>query len=251
MKPAFEVKSARLDALCIQLNSTDPTQIIPQLKERAEQYRELGLPFFLDLLNAQENEQKNIVKIIEAFRKNKLPLTALRHNHPSWASFAREHQLAFSETIKSEETKIAESAVLTPTPATISENPPATPTESHTPENKSHQTVFISTPVRTGQQVYAENADLIVTGMVSEGAEILADGHIHIYGIMRGRVQAGVSGKRDARIFIQSMQAELVSIAGIYRNFEQDLPAHLHKQPVQIYLQEDDRLVISALGDIK
>ena len=107
-------------------------------------------------------------------------------------------------------------------------------------------TVLVSTPVRTGQQVYAENGDLIVTGIVSQGAELIADGNIHIYAPMRGRALAGAKGNTNARIFIHSMQAELVSVAGIYRNFEQDLPEHLHKKPVQVSLQ-DNRLVISAI----
>ena len=105
---------------------------------------------------------------------------------------------------------------------------------------------MVTTSVRTGQQVYAEDGDLIVTGAVSQGAELIADGNIHIYAPMRGRALAGAKGDTSARIFIHSMQAELVSIAGIYRNFEQDLPDHLHKQPVQILLQ-DNRLVISAI----
>ena len=110
----------------------------------------------------------------------------------------------------------------------------------------SKPTVLINTPIRTGQQVYAENADLIVTGIVNEGAEIIADGNIHVYGAMRGRALAGATGNREARIFIHSMQAELVSVAGIYRNFEQSLPEHLNRKAVQVALQ-DNRLVISAI----
>ena len=91
-----------------------------------------------------------------------------------------------------------------------------------------------------------KNGDLIVTGIVSQGAELIADGNIHIYAPMRGRALAGAKGNTNARIFIHSMQAELVSVAGIYRNFEQDLPEHLHKKPVQVSLQ-DNRLVISAI----
>ena len=121
----------------------------------------------------------------------------------------------------------------------------ATPAPVQTPA-AGNPTVLVSTPARTGQQVYAENADLIVTGAVSQGAELIADGNIHVYAPMRGRALAGAGGNRNARIFIHSMQAELVSVAGIYRNFEQDLPDHLHKKPVQISLQ-DDRLVISAI----
>ena len=110
------------------------------------------------------------------------------------------------------------------------------------------KTVVVTSPVRTGQQVYAEQADLIVLGMVSEGAEIIADGNIHVYAPMRGRALAGESGDTTARIFLQSMQAELVSIAGIYRVFEQDLPPSLHKKAVQIELQDDERLAIFAIN---
>ena len=108
--------------------------------------------------------------------------------------------------------------------------------------------MVVTSPVRTGQQVYAEQADLVVLGMVSEGAEIIADGNIHVYAPMRGRALAGESGDTGARIFLQSMQAELVSIAGIYRVFEQDLPPSLHKKAVQIELQEDERLAILAIN---
>lgn len=110
------------------------------------------------------------------------------------------------------------------------------------------KTVVVTSPVRTGQQVYAEQADLVVLGMVSEGAEIIADGNIHVYAPMRGRALAGESGDTSARIFLQSMQAELVSIAGIYRVFEQDLPPSLHKKAVQIELQDDERLAIFAIN---
>ena len=85
-------------------------------------------------------------------------------------------------------------------------------------------------------------------GMVSEGAEVIADGNIHVYAPLRGRALAGESGDKTARIFVQSMQAELVSVAGIYRVFEQDLPPHLHKHAVKIELQEDERLAISAIN---
>ena len=118
----------------------------------------------------------------------------------------------------------------------------------HTTE-VARRTVVIETPVRSGQQVYAEDADLIVLGRVSAGAELIADGNIHVYAPMHGRALAGDKGDKSARIFIQSMQAELVSIAGIFRNFEQQLPTHLHRHAVRIELLED-RLSISAM-DIK
>jgi septum site-determining protein MinC len=105
--------------------------------------------------------------------------------------------------------------------------------------------LLIRQPVRSGQQIYAEGGDLTVLAAVSPGAEILADGNIHIYGALRGRALAGARGNADARIFCHSLDAELVSIAGRYRVSEQiEEPARLH--PVQIFLAGDS-LVIEAL----
>ena len=103
----------------------------------------------------------------------------------------------------------------------------------------------ITRPVRSGQQIYAEGADLIVLAQVSEGAEVLADGHIHIYGTLRGRALAGVKGDESARIFCQQMEAELVSVAG---NFvlQDALPKELFKKPVQISLK-GEKVIVEAL----
>lgn len=95
---------------------------------------------------------------------------------------------------------------------------------------------LITTPVRSGQQVVAKGADLIVTSSVSHGAELLADGSIHVYGALRGRALAGLSGDKDARIFCQSLDAELVSIAGYYRLSDAIEPQN---GPCQIYLLDD------------
>jgi septum site-determining protein MinC len=103
----------------------------------------------------------------------------------------------------------------------------------------------VTRPVRSGQQIYAEGADLIVLAQVSEGAEVLADGNIHIYGSLRGRALAGVKGDESARIFCQSLDAELVSVAG---NFvlQDMLPKELIKKPVQISLK-GEKVVVEAL----
>lgn len=94
--------------------------------------------------------------------------------------------------------------------------------------------VIVSEPIRSGQQVYIEKADLIVTASVSAGAEVLADGSIHIYGALRGRALAGISGETGARIFCQSLEAELVSINGLYQVSE-DIPPERLRQPAQIW----------------
>jgi septum site-determining protein MinC len=104
---------------------------------------------------------------------------------------------------------------------------------------------IIDRPIRSGQQVYAEGADLIVLSQVSEGAEVLADGNIHIYGALRGRALAGVRGDEQARIFCRQMEAELVSIAGNFL-LSDSLDSSLKKASVQVSLQ-DETLSVDAL----
>lgn len=106
-----------------------------------------------------------------------------------------------------------------------------------TPAEIQRTTLVVTEPVRSGRQVYAARGDLIVLGPVSPGAELLADGNIHVYGTLRGRALAGVSGDRSARIFCQSLEAELVSIAGLYRVSE-DLDATVFRKAVQVWLDD-------------
>lgn len=93
--------------------------------------------------------------------------------------------------------------------------------------------------VRSGQQLTVSSGDLVVINSVNEGAELLVDGNIHVYGALRGRALAGIHGNRDVRIFCQSLEAELVSIAGFYR-MQEDIPKELYGKMVQIYLEADE-----------
>ena len=117
--------------------------------------------------------------------------------------------------------------------------------DSAAPGVKAQETRIIYQPVRSGQQIYAQNGDLIVLAQVSAGAEILADGNIHVYGPLRGRALAGVRGNAKARIFCHSLEAELVSIAGQYK-ISEDLQNGHWKQPAQIHLS-DETLTVKAL----
>jgi septum site-determining protein MinC len=96
--------------------------------------------------------------------------------------------------------------------------------------------MIIDTPVRAGQRIYARGCDLIITAVVNNGAEIIADGSIHVYAALNGRALAGASGNAAARIFALQMAPELVSIAGVYRTFEDGYPPELARQPTQISL---------------
>ncbi|GDX04210.1 septum site-determining protein MinC [Buttiauxella selenatireducens] len=101
--------------------------------------------------------------------------------------------------------------------------------------NSVTKTRLIDTPVRSGQRIYAPNCDLIITNHVSAGAELIADGNIHVYGMMRGRALAGASGDREAQIFCTNLAAELVSIAGEYWLSEQ-IPADYYGKAARLSL---------------
>ncbi|WP_253377601.1 septum site-determining protein MinC [unidentified bacterial endosymbiont] len=108
------------------------------------------------------------------------------------------------------------------------------------------KTRLIDVPVRSGQRIYAPNCDLIVTNHVSAGAELIADGNIHVYGMMRGRALAGASGERDAQIFCTHLTAELVSIAGEYW-LSDKIPAEFYGKAARLRLA-DDALTVQPLN---
>jgi septum site-determining protein MinC len=137
-------------------------------------------------------------------------------------------------------------------PAPVIAQPPAPSTapvqqapEVQSPAAAPVSAMIIDSPVRAGQRIYARGCDLIVNAIVNNGAELIADGSIHVYAPLRGRALAGASGNAEARIFTLSMEAELVSIAGIYRTFDGGLPKDLAKQPAQVRLQGDRIDVLS------
>jgi septum site-determining protein MinC len=108
------------------------------------------------------------------------------------------------------------------------------------------RTVIVDKPLRSGQQVYAKGADLVVMALVNHGAEVIADGNIHVYAPLRGKAIAGARGNTEARIFAASLEAELIAIAGIYRTTENPLPADVLGKPAQVRL-EGEKLVMEAL----
>ncbi len=107
-------------------------------------------------------------------------------------------------------------------------------------------TMIVDKPLRSGQQVYAKGCDLIVTAAVNHGAEVIADGSIHIYAPLRGKAVAGAKGNAQARIFAMAMEPELLSIAGTYRTTDTPLPANVRGKPAQIRL-DGERLVFEPI----
>jgi septum site-determining protein MinC len=110
--------------------------------------------------------------------------------------------------------------------------------------------LVVDKPLRSGQQLYARGRDLVVLAMVNAGAEVIADGHIHVYAPLRGRAVAGARGNAEARIFSLSLEPELISIAGVYRTGEAPLPQSVRGKPAQVRLAagpDGERLVVSPI----
>jgi septum site-determining protein MinC len=117
---------------------------------------------------------------------------------------------------------------------------------SPVPDQTRNSALVIEGPVRSGVQIYAKDRDLVIIGQVSEGAEIMADGHVHVYGRLRGRVAAGVSGQADAEIFCLTFEPELVSLAGMYCGSDQ-IPEELWSARVRVGLDGTAQKLTFAL----
>jgi septum site-determining protein MinC len=193
-----------------------------------------------------------ITTLLKAYRLNAV---AVRNATPEMEADILAHGLSLDGPVKPR----AEIAAALPEEAEIELEaaddiavavaPPAQAASPQTPAAQfAANTMIVDTPVRAGQRIYARGADLIITAAVNNGAEVIADGSIHIYAPLRGRALAGASGNTEARIFTLSMEAELVSIAGMYRTFEDGFPADRKQQATQIRLIGDriDMLPIRA-----
>lgn len=138
-----------------------------------------------------------------------------------------------------------EAAAAEPMPARAATHttsaPSPTPAAPH-----SSSALVITKPLRSGQRVYARHTDLVVIGMVSQGAEVIADGNVHVYGPLRGKAMAGARGDTSARIFTTHLDAELLAVAGVYRVVEDKLDRTLQNQPALVRL-DGDTLRIEAL----
>ena len=139
--------------------------------------------------------------------------------------------------------------LLTPKPAkaSMADQPAEQPAQLHAAPLGA---LVIDKPLRSGQQVYARGRDLVVLAMVNAGAEVIADGHVHVYAPLRGRAIAGARGNTEARIFALALEAELLSIAGIYRTSENPLPPEVIGHATQVRLVEGpdgERLVMTPM----
>jgi septum site-determining protein MinC len=196
----------------------------------------LNAPVVLDLREAESFAgEAEFAEARALLRRHTLMLVGIQNALPRQAEAAAASGLASFAPQATTPSRPRQSAE--PPPAAAA--PPPPPPVPAAPA----KTMLVTQPVRSGTQIYARGTDLVVTAAVSPGAEIVADGNIHVYGVLRGRALAGAGGDRAARIFCTRFEAELVSIAGRYLVSEQ-LPQESYRIAVQIALV-DDRLTVT------
>ena len=211
----------------------------------------------LDLIAPpQADENLNWASLLALFTKHGLRIIGVRGGSEALRESAASAGLPNFAPFKRPSRNTEESAPATTIegeteadgiPVLLQDSPPPVVQQAPAPA-----TLLIDRPLRSGQQAYARGGDLVVLAAVNAGAEVIADGSIHIYAPLRGRALAGANGDSKARIFTTRFEAELVSIAGVYRTFENGIPDQLAGLPVQVQLAEtngetSNRLSIEAL----
>jgi septum site-determining protein MinC len=192
-------------------------------------------PVVVDL-GGVPREQQGVAEFLQLLEQRGIRIIGTEGAHPSWSGIeAWGRPLPVSakpgRPIEPPETKPGKAA------------PPHPAEPAHSPGETN--TLLIDQPVRSGQSVVFEHGDITVLGSVASGAEVMAGGSVHVYGTLRGRAIAGLAGNAGARIFCTRLQAELLSIDGVYQTAD-DMPAKILGKPVQAWL-DGDRMKISVL----
>lgn len=216
---AFKLKGRLYTLTVLQVLHVHPQEFSLYLKETINRapkmFENTPIVFDLSLVKKQNFDLSSLITIC---KENGLIPVAVQGGESFHNSLAQLNGLALINGSSSQDKPIIDTVV-----------EPSEPVATKTTRTK-----LLTSPVRSGQQFVAKDSDLIVASSVSHGAELLADGCIHVYGTLRGRALAGISGDKTARIFCQSLDAELISIAGFYRVSDTLEPC---AKPCQIYLK--------------
>lgn len=227
MKQAFHFKGGNYTISAININVTELKQIKSLLNSKLSQSKSFfqNTPFAIDIRDIDNDEKCSLdflEKVIESFKDNgMIPVGFVVNNKELKTQLAK----ASYNILKSGKTK-----------------------EAVADENKNYTSAkIITTPVRTGQSINARDADVIVTANVNNGAEIIADGSVIVYGRIGGRVLAGSSGNKEARIICKDLKAELVSIAGKYVTLNNEsIPVDSPTTEGYIVYLQDDKIHIEG-----
>lgn len=242
-KAVFEFKSATLPLIAVILKTADldvlAEALDAQLADSPDFFEQEPVVIDLSLLqDTDEPAEINFSALRALLARHQTQPIAVRGGNDDQNAAARAAGLSL--------------AAMPVTPAPRGPAPQAEPA-TETPQIvrevpvPSNGTLVIDKPLRSGQQVYARGGDVIVTAVVSFGAEVIADGNIHVYAPLRGKAIAGARGNTEARIYSTCLEAQLVAIAGIYRTNEVPLPADVLGRSAQIRL-DGKKLVIDPIA---
>lgn len=256
-EPAGELKIGQVGIANLRVRTLDVAQLAAEMRDRVKRAPKLfaraaviidfgGLAAMPDATTARTLldglRNAGVLPVALAYGSSENEKLAAELGLPVLAKFRAQYETAeinpASTPIATPE--IAPVSTAKKTAATTSNAPP-----SLAPKLTSEPGMIQATAVRSGQQIYAEQRDLTVLTTVGAGAEVIADGSVHIYGALRGRALAGAQGNEKARIFCREFHAELVAVAGHYKVLE-DIPKELHGKAVQVWL-EHNQLKIAAL----
>jgi len=250
--PTLALKGGLFTLTSVQIFKIDLEAISKALDHKIRQAPNffLNTPVIIDL-NTSEEKISDLSPMVELFKQKKLIPIGIKTFNPELKNLAIQAGLAIMPVEKSRTAVLEQSSKASSKKPNKSEDTLATVVtpqviEAPTATADSYNGRVISTPVRSGQQVYVAGGDLVVLNSVSQGAELLAEGNIHIHGPLRGRALAGINGNEKTIIYCQSLEAELVSIAGQYRIIEDLKETSLWKRPVCIQLK-NERLHIDAI----
>jgi len=235
-RPSFDLKSAQLPVLSVVLRSTDMQALAQDLARRLADDPDFfdNDPVLIDLSQVREAEQEiDFPALLEALRTHRTVPVAVRSGSEAQMEAAKALGLSAAPDAmpaRRAEPEIHEiiREVEVEVPAPLAD------------------AVIVDRPLRSGQRVYAKGTDIVVLDMVSYGAEVIADGNVHVYAPLRGRAVAGASGNTSARIFSTCMEAQLLSIAGIYRTIETDLPQEVAGKAAKVRL-EGEKIIIEPV----
>ena len=257
---SFEIKSANLPLVALLLKSTDLDALTRDLKTRFGDIPDFfdHDPLVIDLTqlnaaarrNGADVEAIDFPALLNLLRQYSVVPIAIKGGSPAQMADGLAAGL-----IPAPDARVVAGSPPTPEPERQVAPPAAAPVAAPVPvllpmPEAPLGALVINKPLRSGQQIYARGRDLVVLAMVNAGAEIIADGHIHVYAPLRGKAMAGARGNTDARIFALSLEAELISIAGIYRTSENPLPSNIQGKPAQVRLvagPDGDKLVMDAM----
>jgi len=220
--------------ISVVLMTTDLDLLAHELDQRARVMPGLfdDEPIAIDLSCVREVEGAvDLVELIALFRRHRMVPVAVRGGSAGQMAAA----LAAGLVEAPEGARPTRELSLVP-PVTLTESIVEVQVPALSP-------MLIERPLRSGQQVYARDRDLVVLSLVSYGAEVIADGNIHVYAPLRGRAIAGAKGNKEARIFTTAMEAQLLAIAGVYRTTDVALPAEVIGHAAMVRLAGNSLLV--------